>query len=138
MTPLLPDHCLDIAAEAEIDLEDVDSCLPEDDALTSETGHQVLRDNAHANVRLRAEVWQNVLKQDSVRYSWPGTENGAISRYWTLDRYLFKTITPCFPHTCQIVNSKQRSSHLLVKELEQTMTEHLDFITSPKVKSCNR
>ena len=68
MTPLLPDHCLYIAAEAEIDLEDVDSCLPEDDALTSETGHQVLRDNAHANVRLRAEVWQNILKQDSVRY----------------------------------------------------------------------
>ena len=106
----------------------MDSCLPEDDALTSETGHQVLRDNAHANVRLRAEVWQNVLKQDSFRYSWPGTENGAISRYWTLDRYLFKTITPCFPHTCQIVKCKAEKYPvaLLMKEIEQTKRRKLN------------
>ena len=36
--------------------------LPEDDALAAETGHEVLRDDAHARVRLRSQVRQDFLR----------------------------------------------------------------------------
>ena len=59
---LLPQHSLDITAEPEIYLEDVDRRLPEDDAVTAQTGHEVLRDDTHAGVRLRSQVRQDFLK----------------------------------------------------------------------------
>ena len=39
----------------------MDRRLPEDDAVAAEAGHQVLRDRAHAHVRLGAEVREDVL-----------------------------------------------------------------------------
>ena len=36
--------------------------LPQDDAVAAETGHEVLRDDAHAGVRLWAQVRQDFLK----------------------------------------------------------------------------
>ena len=55
--------------------------------------------------------------------------------YWTLDRYLSKTITPCFPHTCQIVKCKLEK-HPVIHERNRTnndWTLWLCYIT----KSCN-
>ena len=40
----------------------MDGRLPEDDAGTAEAGHEVLSDDAHAGVRLWAQVGQNFLK----------------------------------------------------------------------------
>ena len=36
--------------------------LPQDDAVAAETGHEVLRDDAHAGVRLRSQVRQDFLR----------------------------------------------------------------------------
>ena len=57
-----PQHSLNIAAEPQIYLENVNCRLPEDDALAAQTGHEVLRDDAHAGVRLWAQVRQDFLK----------------------------------------------------------------------------
>ena len=60
-----PEDGLDVAAEPEVDLQDVDGCLPEGDPLASQTGHQPRGDYAHAGICLRTKVRQDVLKYSS-------------------------------------------------------------------------
>ena len=47
----------------------MDGRLPEDDAVAAQAGHQVLSDDAHAGVRLGAQVRQDFLKVDRTLFT---------------------------------------------------------------------
>ena len=75
-----PQDSLDITAKPEINLEDVNGRLPQDDAVTAETGHEVLRDDAHARVRLRSQVRQDFLRVNRTLFT------DLSLGYWRIDQ----------------------------------------------------
>ncbi len=62
----LPEHHLDIIAELEVNLEDVNRRLPMENVFAAELRHQRAYQEGHADVRVLAQVRQNILQKSSV------------------------------------------------------------------------
>ena len=67
--PFLPENHLNIVAELEINLQNVDRRLPMGDVFAAELRQQGANQERHARVRLLSQVGQNILKKkENERY----------------------------------------------------------------------
>ncbi len=57
---------MDIIAELEVNLQDVNRRLPMENVFAAELRHQCAYQEGHADVCVLAQVWQNILQKSSV------------------------------------------------------------------------